>query len=58
MDKEAEECYKLLKCYKYHINKQQYLTLKGQIQAKDYNGFRTGIFTIAKRKAMNPKRKT
>ena len=37
------ECYQLLKRYSDYLNKQQYLTLKGQIQAGDIDGFYKGI---------------
>lgn len=46
MNNEMIECFKLLKCYKYRLNKQQYLTFKGQIKSKDYNGFRNGLFNL------------
>lgn len=42
------ECYKILKKYKYKLNKQQYLTLKGQIKAEDYDGFIKGLKNIMK----------
>ena len=50
MNNELVECFKLLKCYKCKLTKQQYKTLKGQIIANDINGFRKGLFTILKRK--------
>lgn len=50
MDKEIVACFKLLKAYKYRLSKQQYRTLKGQILSGNYEGFRKGLFTIAKRK--------
>ena len=46
------ECYKLLKIYKRRLNKQEYQTLKGQIQSGDYEGFKKGLFTIGVRKVM------
>lgn len=47
------DCYRLLKIYKYRLNKQQYRTLKGQIKTGDYQGFRKGLFKIALRKVVN-----
>lgn len=44
------ECYKLLKCYKYKISRQQYLTFKGVINKGDYDAFRTGLFNLIKNK--------
>ena len=44
------ECYKLLKCYKYRINRQQYLTFKGVINKGEYDAFRTGLFNLIKNK--------
>ena len=46
MNNEIVECFKLLKCYKYKLNKQQYRTFKGQIIAGDYDGFRKGLFKL------------
>ena len=46
------ECYKLLKIYKRRLNKQEYQTLKGQIQSGDYEGFKKGLFIIGMRKVM------
>lgn len=46
MNKEIIECMKLLKTYKYRINKQQYRTFKGQILNGDTEGFRKGIFKL------------
>lgn len=43
-----EECFKLLKDYKYKLTKQQYRTLKGQVLKGDIEGFRKGLFKIAK----------
>lgn len=40
------ECFKLLKEYKYKLNKQQYKTFKGQIIAGDYDGFKKGLFRL------------
>ena len=53
---EMNECFKLLKHYRWHINKQQYLTFRGQIKAKDFQGFRTGMFNLMKRKMLTQKR--
>ena len=39
MNNELVECFKLLKCYKYKLTKQQYKTLKGQLIANDINEF-------------------
>ena len=47
---EEKELYILLKTYKYKLTKQQYLTLKGQLRAGDYAGFRKGLFKIQVRK--------
>lgn len=52
MNDEITECFKLLKYYKYKLNKQQYKTFKGQILNGDINGFRTGLFNLMKRKIM------
>lgn len=43
---DINECFKLLKCYKYKLNKQQYKTFKGQIISGDYDGFKTGLFRL------------
>lgn len=43
------EEYKILNRYKYKLTKQQYRTLKGQINKGDYKGFRKGLETILKR---------
>ena len=43
-----EESFKLLKEYKYKLTKQQYRTLKGQVLKGDIEGFRKGLFKIAK----------
>lgn len=43
---EIQECFKLLKNYKYKLNKQQYKTFKGQIISGDYDGFKTGLFRL------------
>ena len=40
---------KLLKTYRYRINKQQYRTFKGQIINGDIEGFRKGLFNVIKR---------
>lgn len=55
MNNEVLECFKLLKYYKYKLNKQQYRTFKGQILAGDIDGFRTGLFNVMKRKIMKRK---
>ena len=53
MNKELErEWYLLKKVYKNKLSKQQYLTLKGQLKSGNVDGFRKGLFTILKRKAM------
>ncbi|MBR4486405.1 hypothetical protein IKS57_03485 [bacterium] len=46
---DIQECFKLLKYYKYKLNKQQYRTFKGQILSGDIDGFRTGLFNLMKR---------
>lgn len=38
-----KECYELLKKYKHKLTRQQILTLKGQIKACDYLGFKKGL---------------
>ena len=43
------ECYRLLKRYSDYLNKQQYSTLKGQIQAGDIDGFYKGIKLVVNR---------
>ena len=40
---------KLLKAYRYRINKQQYRTFKGQILNGDIEGFRKGLFNLIKK---------
>ena len=35
--------YKMLKCNKYKLTRQQYKTIKGQIKAGDYEGALKGI---------------
>ena len=42
------ECMKLLNQYK--LTKQQYKTFKGQILSGDIEGFRKGLFKVARRK--------
>ena len=42
------ECMKLLNQYK--LRKQQYKTFKGHILSRDIEGFRKGLFKVAKRK--------
>lgn len=44
-----KECYQLLKRYSDYLNKQQYSTLKGQIQAGDIDGFYKGIKLVVNR---------
>lgn len=44
-----KECYQLLKSYKNLLTRQQILTLKGQIKAGNYEGFKNGLKTILKR---------
>lgn len=48
-----KECFKLLKVNKDILSKQQYKTLKGQILAKDFEGFKKGLVTIQKRNELN-----
>lgn len=43
-----KENFNLLKEYKYLLTKQQYKTLKGQLVNGDIEGFRKGLFKIAK----------
>ena len=43
------EEYRILKRYRNRLTKQQYRTLKGQINKGDYKGFRKGLKTILKR---------
>ena len=43
-----KECFQLLKEYKHMLTRQQIKTLKGQILAGDINGFRKGLFKLAK----------
>lgn len=38
-----KECYELLKKYKHKLTRQQILTLKGQIKAGEYLGFKKGL---------------
>lgn len=52
MDKDITNNLKLLKAYRYRINKQQYRTFKGQILAGDIEGFRKGLFHLIKDKIM------
>ena len=47
-----EECFKLLKEYKHILTKQQMKTLKGQILSGDIEGFRKGLFKLAKKKIL------
>ncbi len=46
--KTLEINYKLLKQYRYLLTRQQFLTLKGQLLKGDIEGFRKGLFKIAK----------
>ncbi len=41
--------HKILENHKSKLSKQQYRTLKGQINKGDYKGFRKGLETILKR---------
>ena len=41
-----------LKKVKNRLNKQQYLTLKGQLKKGDIDAFRKGLFTILKREVI------
>lgn len=43
-----KECFQLLKEYKHMLTRHQIKTLKGQILAGDINGFRKGLFKLAK----------
>ena len=43
-----KQSFKLLKDYKHLLTKQQYRTFKGQILKGDIEGFRKGLFKIAK----------
>lgn len=43
-----KECFDILKRYKHKLSRQQILTFKGQILAKDYRGFKKGISKIMK----------
>lgn len=43
-----KECFQLLKEYKHLLTRQQIKTLKGQILAGDIEGFRKGLFKLAK----------
>ena len=43
-----KENFELLKEYKHLLNKQQYKTLKGQLIKGDIEGFRKGLFKLAK----------
>lgn len=49
------EAFNLLKEYKHILTKQQYKTLKGQILKGDIEGFRKGLFKIAKIKYIGGK---
>ena len=43
-----EKLYKLLKIYKFRLTKQQYKTIKGQINSNDFIGAYKGIINILK----------
>lgn len=43
-----KENFKLLKEYKHLLTKQQIKTLKGQLLSGDIEGFRKGLFKLAK----------
>lgn len=43
-----KENFILLKTYRYILTKQQYRTLKGQLKKGDIEGFRKGLFKLAK----------
>lgn len=46
--KTFKQYFDLLKEYKHLLTKQQYNTLKGQILKGDIEGFRKGLFNLAK----------
>lgn len=46
--KSLKTSFDLLKEYKWMLSKQQYNTLKGQILKGDIDGFRKGLFKLAK----------
>ena len=48
--------FELLNGYKHLLTKQQYKTLKGQILKGDIEGFRKGLFKIAKIKYIGVKK--
>lgn len=50
-----KESFELLKDYSHILTKQQYKTLKGQILKGDIDGFRKGIFKLAKIKYIGGK---
>lgn len=45
-----QECFKLLKEYKYLLTRQQKRTLKGQILSGDINGFKKGLYKLINRR--------
>lgn len=45
-----QECFKLLKQYRYLLTKQQKRTLKGQILSGDINGFKKGLYKLINRR--------
>lgn len=53
--KTLELNYKLLKQYRYLLTRQQFLTLKGQLIKGDIEGFRKGLFKLAKIKYVGGK---
>lgn len=53
--KTLKQNFDLLKEYKYLLTKQQHKTLKGQLLSGDIEGFRKGLFKIAKIKYIGRK---
>lgn len=45
-----QECFQLLKRYKYLLTRQQKRTLKGQILSGDINGFKKGLYKLINRR--------
>lgn len=50
-----KENYRLLKEYRYLLTRQQFLTLKGQLFKGDIEGFRKGLFKLARIKYVGGK---
>jgi hypothetical protein len=50
MNKEIKQCFLLLRDYRHRMTRQQFTTFKGQILKGDIEGFRKGLFKVAKRK--------